>query len=211
MVFAPHQDDETLACGGLIALKRAIDSDVQIVFITDGRASHEHARILPEKLVLTRRAEAERATTILGIETKNLHFLNYPDGTLPFLSAEERKLLADRIARLLLRHQPQEVYVPYYKDRNGDHQVTFSVVCDAISAVRCGPRIVQYPVWVHWNAKLFLWQSWIDLRHSRRLLIAPVRDIKRRAIKQYSSQLRMLPSGFLMPFLSNHEVFVCVK
>jgi hypothetical protein len=32
MIFAPHQDDETLGCGGLIALKRQLGIPVKVVF-----------------------------------------------------------------------------------------------------------------------------------------------------------------------------------
>ncbi len=32
MIFAPHQDDETLGCGGLIALKLQLGIPVKVVF-----------------------------------------------------------------------------------------------------------------------------------------------------------------------------------
>ena len=39
LVVAPHQDDETLGCGGLIARKRYEGLPVHVVFITDGSAT----------------------------------------------------------------------------------------------------------------------------------------------------------------------------
>src|SRR5438067_976178 len=36
MVIAPHQDDETFGCGGLIALQREGGATVKVVFLTDG-------------------------------------------------------------------------------------------------------------------------------------------------------------------------------
>jgi glycosyltransferase involved in cell wall biosynthesis len=40
MVFAPHQDDETFGCGGMIARKKEQGIPVAIAFLTDGRGSH---------------------------------------------------------------------------------------------------------------------------------------------------------------------------
>lgn len=40
VVFAPHPDDETLACGGTIAKSVHQGDDVYIVIMTDGRNSH---------------------------------------------------------------------------------------------------------------------------------------------------------------------------
>ncbi|MEO1183999.1 MAG: PIG-L family deacetylase, partial [Cyanobacteria bacterium J06636_27] len=35
LVFSPHQDDETIGCGGMIALKRSQAIPVKVVFLTD--------------------------------------------------------------------------------------------------------------------------------------------------------------------------------
>src|SRR4030065_330273 len=40
VIFAPHQDDETLGCGGTIMLKRKAGTPVACVFMTDGSTSH---------------------------------------------------------------------------------------------------------------------------------------------------------------------------
>src|SRR4051812_37624433 len=42
IVFAPHQDDEALGCGAVIARKRNDGGAVHVVFLTDGSASHPH-------------------------------------------------------------------------------------------------------------------------------------------------------------------------
>lgn len=36
IVFSPHQDDEALGCGGMIALKREQGIPIKVVFVTDG-------------------------------------------------------------------------------------------------------------------------------------------------------------------------------
>ena len=40
--FSPHQDDETLGCGGTIIRKKRMGAEVKIVFMTDGCNSHPH-------------------------------------------------------------------------------------------------------------------------------------------------------------------------
>jgi LmbE family N-acetylglucosaminyl deacetylase len=47
LVVAPHPDDETLGCGGLISLLAQNGSAFYIVFVTDGSASHRNSRAWP--------------------------------------------------------------------------------------------------------------------------------------------------------------------
>src|SRR5690606_16204888 len=42
-VIAPHPDDESLGCGGLIAALAADGRAVQVVFVTDGAGSHPNS------------------------------------------------------------------------------------------------------------------------------------------------------------------------
>src|SRR4051812_18249894 len=77
VIIAPHQDDETLACGGIIARKRSEGLTVHVIFITDGSASHPgHARLDAAAVAVLRRTEAMRAMACLGVERTAVHFLN---------------------------------------------------------------------------------------------------------------------------------------
>src|SRR3984893_10953906 len=44
VVVAPHPDDETLGCGGLIALASQLGRNIQVVVISDGVGSHPNSR-----------------------------------------------------------------------------------------------------------------------------------------------------------------------
>src|SRR6476646_4617280 len=80
LIVAPHQDDETLGCGGLIALKREQGIPVQVVFITDGAASHTwHPRFKAGEIAPIRKQEALTALAILGVEQTQIHFLDKRD------------------------------------------------------------------------------------------------------------------------------------
>lgn len=93
LVMAPHPDDESLGCGGMIqaAVERHIP--VQVVFFTYGDNNqwsfmlYRKHPVLEAKSVqsmgLMRRDEAIQATRLLGLATNQLIFLGYPDfGTL---------------------------------------------------------------------------------------------------------------------------------
>ena len=59
LLFSPHQDDETLGCGGLLLASRD-KATIQTVYVTNGRGP-ESARTEPERIIeaKTRFAEAE--------------------------------------------------------------------------------------------------------------------------------------------------------
>ena len=47
VVVAPHPDDESLGCGGLIAEARRLGRAVRLVVVTDGCGSHTHSALYP--------------------------------------------------------------------------------------------------------------------------------------------------------------------
>jgi LmbE family N-acetylglucosaminyl deacetylase len=51
LIFSPHQDDETLGCGGAIALKRQMGVPVKVIFLTDGRYGIPHLIDRPEQVI----------------------------------------------------------------------------------------------------------------------------------------------------------------
>ena len=65
VVLAPHPDDETLGCGGLIALKRSLGAPVRVIFMTDGAGSH--SGVDRPALTATRKEEASAACNVLGV------------------------------------------------------------------------------------------------------------------------------------------------
>ncbi len=156
-VLAPHQDDETLGCGGLIARKRLDAQPVHVAFITDGAASHAgHPSLAPTDLAHCRADEARLALRRLGVETPAIHFLNAPDGRLAHLSATERDALVARLAVLLDTIAPDEVFLPFRRDGSTEHEAAFRLFELALLSVRRRPRIYEFPVWSWWNPLLLL-------------------------------------------------------
>jgi LmbE family N-acetylglucosaminyl deacetylase len=200
VVVAPHQDDETLGCGGIIARTRNEGLPVHVVFITDGSASHPgHPRLGPPAIAALRRQEAMQAMAYLGVERAAVHFLNEPDGTLKTIAESRRDSLIERLTLLLRTIGPGEVFLPCNPDGSSEHDATFGFVTDAIVRAHLQPDIWQYPVWSWWNPVLLLrrWSATSDCRH------LPVEDYllaKRRAIDCYQSQIAPL-APFLAPAL----------
>ena len=206
MIFAPHQDDETLGCGGLIALKRSLGVPVKVVFMTDGRYGYT-SEITSEKITNIRQQEAVNALQILGITDSYIHFLNQIDGSLENLSDRQRQLVIKQLVQLLQSFKPGEVYVPHSKDVHKDHEATYKLVKEAIAASGLHLELLQYPVWFFWQNPLFLKIKLADINNAYRLAIPTVNDKKKQAIVTYHSQLPILPTPFLKRFFLPYEIF----
>ena len=145
LVFAPHQDDETLGCGGTIIHKQNAGTQVTVAFMTDGTASHRQWMPATE-LKERRRAEAIDACNILGVSRGNIRFLDLPDGN---LCMYERQAV-DEVAAIIDSSHPEEIFIPYQHDGTPDHEATYRIVVAALENSGYAGRIFEYPVWV-WN------------------------------------------------------------
>jgi LmbE family N-acetylglucosaminyl deacetylase len=147
VVFAPHQDDETLGCGGAAHKIIVSGGAVRFVFVTDGAASH-HGRIEPERLRRVRQDEAIEAVRRLGAPTDNVTFLRFPDGTaehhIPAIAAATEPLLA--------AWRPQCVFLPHAQDPHPDHVAVNAAVRAALRNHGHAVTVFEYPVWYwyHW-------------------------------------------------------------
>jgi LmbE family N-acetylglucosaminyl deacetylase len=94
VVFAPHPDDESIACAGVILTALAKGQRVRVVFLTNGDGypiASATLRGKPEteltsedfiELARTRQREALSAAPILGLRPEQLTFLGFPDAGL---------------------------------------------------------------------------------------------------------------------------------
>lgn len=89
LIFTTHPDDETLGCGGLIALAKENGAKVKVVAITNGDAyrvaaarSYRTPRVTAGKCISfgkARQLEMLRAMAVLGLDKESMVFLGYPD------------------------------------------------------------------------------------------------------------------------------------
>lgn len=189
LVVAPHPDDETLGCGGYIATAAQAGRRVEVVFLTDGEASHPgHPGIRAGQLASIRRAEALAALACLGLPESRVRFLGLPDGRLDKLPAEVLAGLHARLADLLAVARPAEVLAPYRQGGSTEHTAATQAVVNALETTG-GGRLLEYPIWGWWNP--------FRLRHARtpgrailRLELGPLRSLKLRALDCHASQVR---------------------
>lgn len=208
MIFAPHPDDETLGCGGLIALKRSQGEQVWVVLLTNGEASYLYDRTANKTtLPQTRLQEAQRAMAILGVSSSHLFCLNQPDGQLVNLPEPQQQSLVQNLFELIETYQPEELYVPHQLDVHADHEATYGLVKQALARSSCSATLWQYPIWIFWNRLLFWNLSTKDLTHAYRVPLGEVLEMKQKAIASYRSQHPVLPPGFLQNCLQPYELF----
>jgi N-acetylglucosamine malate deacetylase 1 len=220
LIISPHQDDETLGCGGLIALKRQLQIPVEVLFITDGAASHiwhpqfEHGEIAP-----VRQQEAIAALSQLGVESAQIHFLNHNDGQLKWIDPTQRELITQQLTDRLLVFQPGEIYVTHRHDRSNDHEMSYELIQAAIARSGLSIDLIEYPIWILWKPVLFQDLSLQELAGARRLSIRSVIQQKRQALGAYQSQYlpiaditsTVLPKGFLWRFSLPYELFFTTR
>ncbi len=84
-VFA-HPDDESIACGGLLARCSDMGVRVSLICVTRGEGASQQQTLGVERLKAERTRELEEASRVLGIS--ELVFLDYEDGCLPWVNAE---------------------------------------------------------------------------------------------------------------------------
>ena len=147
MVFAPHQDDESLGCGGTIILKREAGVPVKLVFMTDGSTSHSRF-VGKSDLHRIRNEEALQAAGKLGLDRADVEFLDFPDSQL----GESEADAVARVLKILHRCGPDEVFIPYRLDGTPDHEATNRILVSAVSQYDRPIRVCEYPIW--------LWNSW---------------------------------------------------
>ena len=206
IVFSPHQDDETLGCGGVIALKREQGVPVRVVFITDG-CNGRPKWIQPEEIVNVRKQEAITALNILGVASTETLFLEQTDGALADLPNDKRQHLIEQLAQLLQSFSPEEVYVPHRQDLHVDHEATYQLVEAAIAKSGLEVELWQYPIWMFWQNPLSFQLDLHNLADVYRISITSVQNKKSQAIKTYNSQISGLTNGFLKRFFLPHELF----
>lgn len=189
LIIAPHPDDESLGCGGTIALLRKFSLEVSILVLSDGTLSHPNSQKYPqEKLRRLREKELIEAAEILDVSEKNIIFLRYPDRAVPNADSPYFSAAAQQCRDYLVQINPQTIFVPWRRDPHPDHQAAFQLINRAKNAHH---KIIEYPIWLYDLA-----QSDDAPRESEvsafRLDITPVLEIKQQAIHAHRSQITNL-------------------
>jgi LmbE family N-acetylglucosaminyl deacetylase len=164
LVLAPHADDESIGCGGLL-LK--YNSNIRVVCLSDGRYGDDEMDMLT--LIKTRKEEFSNAMQYANIKEFS------------FLDIEDSKVLEgfDKFNRINFTDYDY-IFLPNYLDQHQDHKAVAKLLKRALKDIDdiSNLKICFYEVW----STLPYVNSFIDLSSSV--------EQKRELIKFYASQMK---------------------
>lgn len=188
LIIAPHQDDESLGCGGTIALATEFGIETYVVFLSDGSQSHPASKKYPHnELIKLREDEAVSALSVLGVHKRNIFFMRMPDGGLPFSIDPDFDNAVSKLLNLLNVIKPGVVFLPWRRDSHRDHKATWQIAANAMKLVDKQFIIFEYFIW--------LWERAAQDDHPKSyegkmcyVDISTAVETKRRAILTHISQ-----------------------
>lgn len=176
LVIAPHYDDETLGCGGLLIQLAASGAVIDMLYLSDSAGGAETAGGSAE-YARTRKEESRRAGAILGVGA--YHELGLPDGRL----SNCLDAIASGIREALTAGAPDLILVPSDREVTSDHRAAFSGLRMALAGagdIDTDTTILHYELNQPLSPDLL-----VD--------VSPQLDLLVEAIRCYRSQLQMHP------------------
>src|SRR3990172_9185491 len=176
LVLAPHPDDETLGCGGSIALYASSGVELHLAVISDGgKISHEFEDKGVD-VVETRKRECAEAARMLGI--KQTYFLGFPDGDLKSFKHE----IEIKLSEIIAGFRPDIVFSPSPLDYHSDHIAVSEIALRLLNKVS-GMKVAFYEVYE-------------TIRFNVLVDITSVMDVKAKVISGYKYSLFHSPEIF---------------
>jgi LmbE family N-acetylglucosaminyl deacetylase len=198
IVIAPHPDDESLGCGGLIidACRQGLCG--KVVIVSDGAGSHPDSKAYPpDRLRSLREKEAKQAGAELGLKPEDMLLLRLPDRFVPF-EGEDAELAIGAIIDCVSEIGAGSLFVSWRHDPHCDHQASYQIARQVQWRIR-RLRLFEYVVWGHTlppSTEVGPIDSGFKIRIDDETL-----EKKRRAIAAHRSQTTDLidddPAGFL--------------
>jgi N-acetylglucosamine malate deacetylase 1 len=191
LVVAPHPDDETLGCGGALALHARQGDPIHVLFVCSGIQGDPDGYFPRERLTETRQEEARAAAAILGVG--RLTFWGYPDnlsgadysvfGDLPADPEAQRRALvagfATKLAELIAEERPATVYHPWSGELNPDHWAAGQAVA-LLRSTR--PDLDAASSWMGYDV-------WTPSPADTVLDVSDVIAVKLKAVREYRTQI----------------------
>lgn len=210
VIVAPHPDDETIGCAGLIQQLLEAGKRVDIIYMTGGGKSHsEFCDIDETTLIENRRNLAKESAAILNLPQENLHFLDYPDGGIAYECEETGKLNS-----LLKELNPEAVFITHKGEGWSDHIKTGEIVKSLLHDNN-KTAIYEYCVW------FWYYNVWnIDWKNARTVAMTKEQhDKKLQAMDAYTKPLApcgkpwsgVLPEVFLWANKWTKELYFKVR
>lgn len=176
LILAPHPDDETIGCGGTIALYVSKGVEVFVVIISDGSKIAYEFGDESINVASARKQEAVESANILGV--RQVYFLDFPDGELSSYEDEIRI----KIEAIIKEIHPNIIFAPSPIDFHQDHIVASKI---ALQIMRGFPPL-----------KLSYYEVYNTIRFNTLIDITQIMYIKEKAFLNYKYSLFNCPDLF---------------
>ncbi len=186
LIISPHPDDETLGCGGTIALY-ADRITFTVVVLSNGEALNIEEMNIAE----IRKRELMEAMKILGVS--DILYLNIPDGKFLMHTDEIKKSLSE----IYNKRRPDIVFTPSPHDTHPDHSTAANVCIDLIAS---------FP-----SVKLAFYESFGPFRFNTLIDIGDVVNIKNKSLNKYHYSMLKKEDIFISSCLSLNKAKSVVK
>lgn len=148
LILSPHQDDETLGCGGLIATACALGLAPRVAYLTDGAGSHLGSPTWPApRLARTRQGEALQALAVLGLPRRDVMFLGWPDSAPLTAGHPGYEHALATVAGWSRGRAPRSVWSTWRGEPHCDHEAAARLADDLAARLPGRPRRLDYLVW----------------------------------------------------------------
>jgi len=184
LILAPHADDETLGCGGVIQKYISRQCPVRVVIATFRiKRSKRYKKDLAAYASYqgnTRMEELKKAMTILGVSDYPILFLDESDKPAydSMLDVMPRATLVDQIEKQIADFDPTVIYIPSIT-KHQDHEALHRA---AVAATR------PY----YWNGTVYVYETDGELDFRPQLYVPLSEDEMTRkmdALKAYQTQV----------------------
>lgn len=134
LIVAPHPDDETIGCGGVLFL---YGPQCDVLLLTDGRKGiPEHSKLTEPETAEIRKNEFMKAMDMFNVHSYRM--LNIPDAELTKHAKE--------VASIDLGEY-DAVFVPNRNERHPDHKAAYEIIRKLCKKQKAKAKLIEYEVW----------------------------------------------------------------
>lgn len=148
LILAPHPDDETLGCGGLIATASRLGLRPRVAYLTDGEHSHTGSPTWPpQRIAERRRQEAIDALAVLGVPQDDVLFLGWPDGAPRPRGLDAYETSLKSLQAWADGFSAWSIWAPWRAEQHCDHVAANVLAADLAANTNREVVSMEYLVW----------------------------------------------------------------
>jgi N-acetylglucosamine malate deacetylase 1 len=190
LVLAPHADDESMGCSGLMARLAADGARIHVIYgAVDG---FHHYGIEQDTTFAARVAEIEHVLELFG-PSCTYEIAYAEQDMIERLDSLPQRDLVDRFETALNEHEPELLLLPAVPDYDQDHRAVFAAGLAAARPIA--------PVFGKWLVPQILTYEMAKLQYASESLprfgcfvdISDMIETKLEAIRRYATMLRPVP------------------